>query len=373
MARDFYEILGVTKGASDDEIKKAYRKLAHQHHPDKKGGDEAKFKEINEAYQVLSDKSKRAQYDQFGQTFNQGGFSDGGQPGGGFGGFDFGGFSRQGGTGGFNFEFGGEDLGDIFSDIFGGGFSGGSRRTRKKAGRDIQVDAEISFSEMVRGAKRKINLYKSAVCQHCEGTGGEPGVKQETCPTCKGSGQVRQTVSSFFGTFTQAGVCPQCQGSGKIFKVSCRECGGDGKVKREEEIEINIPAGIQDGQTISIEGGGEAGERGARPGNLFINVHILPHEKFKREGENIISDEKITFSQAVLGDKIDVETIDGPMRMKIPSGTQSGEVFRIRDKGVPHLGKRGQGDQLVKIIVDIPKHLSREQKRLIEELGELDK
>jgi molecular chaperone DnaJ len=373
MASNYYDILGVEKNASDDEIKKAYRKLAHKHHPDKTGGDEAKFKEINSAYQVLSDKQKRSQYDQFGQTFES---AQGGQTGG-FGGFDFSGFQGFGSQGsqgsqGFEFNFGGEDLGDIFSDIFGGS-SGGGRRARRKSGRDIQVDAEISFEEMVRGAKRIISLYRSVACEHCGGTGGEPEEKEENCPTCKGSGQVRQTTSSFFGTFSQVGVCPECQGSGKIYKARCRECGGDGKVKREEKIEINIPAGIQNGQTVSLEGQGEAGDRGARPGNLFINVHVLPHNKFKREGENIISDEKITYSQATLGDKIEVETIDGPMRMKIPSGTQSGEVFRIRDKGVPHLGKRGRGDQLVKIIVEIPKHLSREQKRLIEELGELDK
>jgi len=366
---DYYNILGVSKGASDDEIKKAYRKLAHQHHPDKAGGDEKKFKEINEAYQVLSDKTKRAQYDQFGQTFDQAGRSGGGQ---GFGGFDFSGFQGFGSQGsqGFNFEFGGENMGDIFSDIFGGGFDGG--RSRQRKGQDIQVDIEIDFPEMVKGARRVINLRKSIVCDVCEGTGGEPSAKKETCPTCKGSGQVRKNVRSFFGSFSQVSTCPTCQGKGKAYSEKCHKCGGDGKVKSEETIEIEIPAGIENGQTISLRAQGEAGEYGAPAGDLYVNVHVAPHSKFKREKNNIISEEHITFSQAVLGDKIDVETIGGTIKMKVPAGTQSGEVFRIKDEGVPYLGKRGRGDQLVKIIVQIPKHLSREQKDLIERLQSLD-
>lgn len=366
MAKNYYDILGVSKGATDDEIKKAYRKLAHKYHPDKSGGDEAKFKEINAAYQVLSDKTKRQQYDQFGQTFEQGGF--GGSQGQGFGGFDFSGFQGFGqqGQGGFDFQdFGFED---IFSDIFGGG----RRKSRKKAGRDIQVDAEITFEEMVNGAHRSFSIYKNAVCERCHGTGGEPGAKKETCPTCHGSGQVRKTMQSFFGSFSQVSTCQTCQGAGEIYSEKCRSCGGDGRVKKEETVEIEIPAGIQDGQTLSMEGYGEAGEKGASNGNLYVNIHVVPHSKFKREKNNIISEEHITFSQAVLGDKIFVDTIGGKIKMKVPTGTQSGEVFKIRDEGVPFLDKRGRGDHLVKIIVDVPKHLNREQKELIERLRKME-
>ncbi len=364
---DYYDILGVSRGATDDEIKKAYRKLAHKYHPDKAGGDEKKFKEINSAYQVLSDKTKRQQYDQFGQTFEQGGAGQG------FGGFE--GFSAQGGPAG-GWDFSGFDFGninsqggfeDIFSDIFGGG-----KKRRAKAGRDIQVDAEISFEEMVRGATRNVKLYKTVNCSICGGTGGEPGAKEETCPTCKGSGQVQKITRSFFGSFSQVSTCQTCGGSGKVFSKKCRKCGGDGRVKGEQEIKIEIPAGIEDGQTISLQGQGEAGEIGASSGDLYVNVHVKPHDKFKREGNNIASQETVTFSQAVLGDRISVKTIDGQVTMKVPSGTQSGEIFRIREKGVPNLGKRGRGDHLVKIVVKIPKSVSRSQKDLIEKLKNLD-
>ena len=369
--KNYYDTLGVSKTATDDEIKKAYRKLAHKHHPDKSGGDEAKFKEINAAYQVLSDKAKRQQYDQFGQTFDQGGFQGGqagGQGFGGFEGFDFGGFSAKGGpASGWDFGYIGFD--DIFSNIFGGG---GRRKTRKKAGRDIQVDAEITFEEMVKGSSRNVKIYKNVVCEKCHGTGGEPGAKKETCPTCHGSGQIRKTMQSFLGSFSEVHTCPTCEGAGEIYSEKCKRCGGDGRVKEEQNIEIDIPAGIQHGQTLSLEGQGEAGEKGAPSGDLYVNIHVIPHKKFKREKNNILSEEQITFSQAVLGDKIEVETIDGKLQMKIPAGTQSGEVFKIRDEGVPFLDRRGKGDQLVKIIVKIPKHLNREQKELIERLKEID-
>ena len=367
MANDYYKILGVERGANDDEIKKAYRKLAHKFHPDKSGGDEAKFKEINEAYQVLSDKSKRQQYDQFGQTFEQAQAGGQGQGFGGFEGFDFGGFSAKGGSayGGDFQDFGFED---IFSNIFGGG--GGGRRSRKKAGKDIQADAEISFEEMVRGARRTVDIYKKIVCDRCHGTGGEPGAKKDTCPTCHGSGQVRRTMQSFLGSFSQVSTCPTCQGAGEIYSEKCKKCGGDGRVKEEESIEIEIPAGIQDGQTLSMEGYGEAGEKGAPSGSLYVNIHVSTHSKFKREKNNIISSEHITFPQAVLGDKINVDTIEGRLKMKIPAGTQSGEIFKIKGEGIPSLDRRGRGDHLVKIIVDIPKRLSRKQKELIEKLGE---
>lgn len=358
MAKDYYDILGVNKGASDDEIKKAYRKLAHKHHPDKSGGDAEKFKEINAAYQVLSDKSKRAQYDQFGHSFDQRG---GGQPGGGFGGFDFSGFSQGGGQGFEGFE-------DIFSDIFGGGFGGGGRQTRK-AGRDIQIDTEINFEEMVTGAERETTLRRKTTCDVCRGAGGEPGAKEETCPTCQGAGQVRKAVRSVFGTFSQVATCPTCSGIGKVYSQKCHKCKGEGSVREEQTVKIDIPAGISDGQTISLQGYGEAGELGAPSGDLYVTVHVKAHPKFERKGNNILSEEHIRFTQAVLGDKIEVQTIDGYVKMKIPNGTQSGEIFRIKSQGIPELGRRGyRGDQLVKIIVDVPKKLSGAQKKLMENL-----
>jgi molecular chaperone DnaJ len=365
MAKDYYEILGVIRDASDDEIKKAFRKLAHKYHPDKAGGDEKKFKEINEAYQVLSDKTKRQQYDQFGQTFEQAG------AGGGFEGFDFGDiFGRARQQGGYDFEFGGGGFEDIFSDIFGERF-GRRARAKPRSGSDIQVDIEISFEEMVRGTTRTLNLYKTVICDVCRGSGGEPGSQEETCPTCKGSGQVTRTSRSFFGSFTQVTTCPVCRGKGRVYSKKCRKCGGDGRIKAEEKINVEIPAGIADGQTISLPGKGEAGEQGASSGDLYVNVRVRPHPKFKREGSNIISSEQISYSQAALGDKINVETIDGLVKMKIPAGTQSGEVFRIRDKGIPHMQGRGRRDHLVKIIIKIPKHLSGEEKEIIERLKDL--
>lgn len=368
MASNYYNTLGVDKNASDDDIKKAYRKLAHKHHPDKSGGNSEKFKEINEAYQVLSDKTKRQQYDQFGQTFEQGqrngqgGFS-------GFEGFDFSGFQQGFGGQGSDFSGGFED---IFSDIFGGNFGGGSRRSSAKSGRNIQIDAEITFEEMVSGARRDVSLLRRVKCDACQGSGGEPGAKEEICRTCNGNGQVRQTVRSFFGTIAQTVVCPTCKGVGKTYSKKCHKCDGEGRVKENQNIHIDIPAGISDGQTISLQGQGEAGERGAASGDLYVTVHVKSHQKFQRKGNNILSTEHVSFSQATLGDKINVQTIEGQVNMKIPSGTQSGEIFRIKEKGVPELGRSGRrGDQLVTIIVDIPKNPTREQKRIIEELGKL--
>lgn len=354
MANNYYEILGVSKGASDDEIKKAYRKMAHKHHPDKAGGDEQKFKEINQAYQVLSDKAKRSQYDQFGQTF-EGASGPAGGPTGGwdFSGFDFGNFS-SGGAGGFE---------DIFSDIF-----GGQSRTRRQAGSDIQVDVEISFEEMVKGATREVNLYRNVTCDNCNGAGGEPGEKEETCPTCHGSGQVKKTMRSILGSFAQVSICSNCRGKGKIFSKKCRQCAGDGRVKKQEHIKIEIPAGINNEQAISLRGRGEAGELGAPNGDLYVSVHVRPHDKFTREGDNVISTEHIKFSQAVLGDKIEVATVEENIRMKIPAGTQSGEVFRVKGQGVPHLGRSGRGDHWVKIIVDVPRNISRDQRKVLEKL-----
>jgi len=371
MANNYYDTLGVSKGASDDEIKKAYRKLAHKHHPDKSGGDEAKFKEINEAYQVLSDKSKRLQYDQFGQTFDQAGRSGagGGQ---GFEGFDFSGFgsgfSAQGGPAS-GWEFGGGDFEDIFSSIFSG--SRGGSAMRRKRGKDIQVDVEIDFSEMVSGATRQINLRKSTVCDRCDGTGGEKGSEFKTCATCGGAGRVQKVSRSFFGSFSQVAECPDCHGAGKRVEKKCTKCGGDGRVMADNQLEISIPAGIANGQTLSMQGAGEAGGVGGASGDLYINVHVRAHKEFKREGQDILSSVEIPFSVAALGGETIIETIEGRLTLKIPSGTPSGEKFRIKGKGVPDLHSGSRGNQIVKVIVRIPKRLTREQRRILEELNQL--
>jgi len=366
---DYYKILEVDKNASDEEIKKAYRKLAHKYHPDKATGDEAKFKEINEAYQVLSDKAKRAQYDQFGQTFSGGGMGGQQAGGGGFSGFE--GFSSRGGFDFENVDFGGvggQPSGgweDVFSDMF------GRSGSRQSVGRDIQTDLEITFEEMVSGVKKEIKLYKNVQCDICKGTGGKPGAKEETCRTCQGSGKIRKTVNTILGTVAQEVICSECHGRGKTFAEKCEKCSGEGTVKEEKAILIDIPAGINDGQTISIRGEGEAGKFGAPNGDLFVNIHIRPYQKFVREGDDILSTEEISFSQATLGDKITVETVDDAVSMKIPAGTQSGEIFRIRGKGVPHLRGGGRGNHLVKIKVIIPKRVNRKQKKIIKELKDL--
>jgi len=369
--KDYYNILGVGKDATDDEIKKAYRKLAHKYHPDKSGGDEARFKEVNEAYQVLSDKEKRSQYDQFGQTFeqaqSQGGFS-------GFEGFrDFSSFAE-----GFDFNFGGggqrgrggfSGFEDIFGDIFEqAGFRSGARRGRKARGEDIQVDVEITFSEMAHGAEKELELYKGVKCSVCGGSGVAPGSKKMECPTCKGEGQITSARRTILGTFSQVSVCPECRGEGKIPEKKCAKCGGDGLVREYEKIKIKVPAGIKDGQSIRLENMGESGERGGEAGDLYATVHVEPDSRFEREGDDVRSVSEISFSQAALGDKIAVETVAGEVTLKIPAGTQSGEVFRLRGKGVKHLSHYGYGDHYVRIQVVTPKNLTREEKEIFERL-----
>ncbi|MDP3957659.1 MAG: molecular chaperone DnaJ [bacterium] len=360
---NYYDLLGVSKSASEDEIKKAFRKLAHKHHPDKGGGDEKKFKEINEAYQVLSNKEKRHQYDQFGQTFSGNGGTSGHRQG--SGGFDFSGFSSQGGQG---FDFSGTGFEDIFSDMFGGS---GRSRGRAHSGADIEVDVEISFEEMVRGVKKEIHLRKLSRCSICHGTGGKPGVPEETCRDCQGRGQIQRAVQTIFGAFAQMTVCEHCHGRGKVYREKCTECHGAGRLQKEERVSFEIPAGVSDGQTLSVRGGGAAGEDGAPAGDLFVNIHIRPHLLFKRRGDDIVSQLQVTFAQAALGDKVAVSTIEGNVTMKVPQGTQPGEVFRVRGKGIPHLGHFGRGDHLVTVVLAVPKKLSREEKELIERLGEL--
>lgn len=353
MAKDYYEILGIKKSASDDEIKRAYRRLAHEHHPDKQGGNEAKFKEINEAYQALGDSQKRQQYDQFGSTFEQT-QSQGGR---GFGGFsDFSSFN------GFE-EF---DLGDIFGGIFGGGPAGGRAGQRSGRGQDVAVDMDITLEEAARGVKKEIHLRKNAVCSECGGSGAAKGSSVKTCDNCKGQGQIRQTRGGGMFSFSSVVVCPECHGTGKKPEKKCPKCGGDGVAKESVVLKVDIPSGIDNGETLEISGQGEVGAHGGRAGNLYINIHIPSHKYLKREGINLYYDLPISFTQAALGAKMDVPTLDGSVKLEIPSGIQSGTMISLKGKGI----KRGrqQGDILVVVKVNIPKHLSRRAKELLEQL-----
>lgn len=365
MATDYYKILGVDKNASQEDIKKSFRKLAHQHHPDKEGGNADKFKEINEAYQVLGNEDKRKQYDQFGPAFSN-------NAGGGAGGFNYQDFARaQGGNpfgqgqGGFNFDFGDmEDLGDIFGSFFGGG---GQRQTRHQTkGADLEVELTLDFEEAVFGVEKHIKLRKNVTCDVCNGNGAEPGSKIETCPTCKGSGYVSKMQQTFLGNIRSQSVCPQCQGEGKIYDKKCHKCHGAGVFSSEEEIKVKVPAGIDNGQSLRLSGKGEAQGKGT-PGDLYVRIKVRPNKNFVRKGYNIYSKAQVLVSQAILGDKIQVETVDGPVSLKIPEGTQSHTEFKLKDKGIPHLEGRGRGDHLVEVIVHIPKNLSRQQRKLIEE------
>lgn len=359
MSKDYYKILGVEKNASVDEIKRAYRRLAQQYHPDK-GGDPAKFKEVNEAYQVLSDPQKRSQYDRFGTTFEQaqaqGGFS-------GFEGFrDFSSFAEAfGGNGNVDFE-----------DIFGGLFGGGGR-SRQRRGQNIVIDVEISLEDAYRGAQREASLRRAVVCDQCQGSGGEPGSKMKQCSRCKGKGRIEQRSGGGFFTFSQVITCPECAGAGKKPEKICTKCGGQGSVKESRDITIKIPAGIQDGQTLNIEGQGEAGGRGVPPGDLYVNVHVRPDPRFRRSGEDLYYELPISVVQAILGDKIEVPTMEGWVKLKIPEGVESGAVIRLEGKGMPRLQRRGFGDMMVKVRVKTPKRLSKKAKALLEELkGELE-
>lgn len=373
MAKDFYEILGVSKSATQDEVKKAYRKLAHQYHPDKKGGDEAKFKEINTAYQALGNPEKRKQYDQFGAAYSQPGA---GGPGGGPGGFSWEDFSRAQGDGG---PFGGGqyqqggvefDLGDIFGDLFGFGRRGGGGAGARTHGQgsDIQAEMTIDFKESAFGSDKIIELYKNITCTHCSGNGAEPGTKVETCKTCGGNGKVEQIQRTILGAFRTVGVCPECRGEGKQVSTKCKKCRGNGRVKNSETIKVKVPAGIADGETIRLTAKGEAGERGTPAGDLYITMRVKSDPNFKREDDDIVSSVDISFSQAALGDKISVLTLDGEVSLKIPAGTQSGKLFKLKEKGVMHLRSRGRGDHLVTVNVITPTSLSRKQKKLLEEL-----
>jgi len=360
--RDYYEVLGLSKGATADEIKKAYRKLAKKYHPDMNPGDktaEAKFKEVNEAYEVLSDPDKKAKYDQFGHAGVDPNFAAGG---GGFGGFDFGGFS---------------DLGDIFGSIFGEGFGGTtSRRSNPNApkrGEDLRIALTISFEEAAFGCKKEIEITRNETCSECSGTGAAKGTKPQTCPTCGGSGYVKVSQRTPFGLFSSTHTCDRCGGSGKINKTPCGVCHGSGRTSKRRKIEINIPAGIDDSQTISLRGQGNGGINGGSPGDLFVNVRVRPHAIFERKGNNIYCDVPISFVDAALGGTIEVPTLEGTVSFNIPEGTQTHTTFKLNDKGITALGSRSKGDLFFRVIIETPKNLSAKQKELLRSFAEGDK
>ncbi len=351
--KDYYQILGLQKEASKDEVKKAFRKLAAQYHPDKKTGDEAKFKEISEAYAVLGDEKKKAEYDTYGHAFNGAGGGGGQQ--GGFGGFNWSDFQQAGNGQGFEFDFG-----DIFGDVFGGG---GRQKTAR--GRDISIDIELAFKDSVFGTTRKVLLTKNNTCSECSGSGAKTGTEMTSCTTCNGNGRIRETRQSVMGSFQTVRECNECNGTGKVPKEKCGHCAGAGVRRTEEEIEIKIPAGIQNGEMIRMTGRGEA-VQGGTPGDLYVKIHVKKHDTITRDGATLYTNLHIKLSDALLGNTYQVETLDGDVAIKIPAGVKHGELLRIKNKGVQQGNSRG--DFMVKIAIDIPQKLSRQAKKLIEEL-----
>jgi molecular chaperone DnaJ len=356
--RDYYEVLGVTKNASADEIKKAFRKAAVKHHPDKEGGDETKFKEINEAYEVLKDQQKRQRYDQFGHA------GVGGASGGGAGGNPFEGFGGFGGQN-INFDFGEGGLGDIFGQFFNNGQQ--SQRGPRR-GRDIETSVTLSFEQAIFGAEHSMDLDMEDECSHCKGSTVEPGHSMKTCPVCNGAGQQTRVMNTIFGQMQQAVMCETCKGRGKVPEKVCTVCHGKGTERRKQTITVKIPAGIDDGSTIRLKERGEAVGDGAR-GDLYVHVRVKAHRKFTREGDIILSEEHISMIDASLGTEIDVETVDGSVRMKIPAGTQSGTDFKLSKHGVPHLRTETRGPHIVSVIVDTPTKLSKKQRELLEQFN----
>lgn len=364
MAQDFYSTLGISKTATPEEIKKAYRRLAHEHHPDKGQGDADKFKQINEAYQVLSDPDKRANYDRFGQNFNQAGGGRGGfNNAGGFGGFDFGDFAQnftQAGQGGF------DDAFDIFSDIFGGG----QQRASRTRGIDLEMSLNLTFDEAVFGTEKELTLEKKDACAHCKASGAEPGSKISTCQKCHGTGQIRTTRRTILGNMASVATCDTCRGTGKVPETPCRECQGTGQLRQTKTIKVKIPAGVDDGSRLRIAGEGEIGYRGSNPGDLYLQLRVKNHKTLKRENENIYSEIPVSFYQAALGTSAKVETIDGQVDLKIPAGTQSGKVLRIKGRGVPIVNSSSRGDHFVTVHVVTPTKLTKKEKELFKKLAE---
>lgn len=353
MAKDYYAILGLDKNANEEEIKKAFRKLALQYHPDRNPGDKAaeeKFKEMNEAYQVLSDSDKRTQYDQFGTAdFN------------GQGGFDFGGFQDLGG------------FGDIFETIFGGGFGGfsNSRSNGPQRGADLQYTLNLTFEEAAFGVAKEIEISRNEECKKCNGTGAKPGTRPIPCDKCGGAGQIKIQRRTGFGNFVTVTTCDKCGGKGDIIKETCIECHGSGKVRRRRKITIKVPAGVDTGNTIPLRGEGEPGAKGGDHGDLYININVLSHKLFKRDGIDVICEIPISFQQATLGAEIDVPTIDGLMKYAIPEGTQGGTIFKIKGKGIPRIRGYGRGDEIIRVIVEVPKKLNEKQKEMLRQFAEI--
>lgn len=356
--KNYYDVLGVQKSASKDEIKKAFYKLAAKYHPDKKGGDEAKFKEVNEAYQILSDDKKRKEYDTYGQTFN-----GQGPQGGGFGGF--GGFNAS-DFGDMQFDFG--DLGDIFGEMFGGGFSGGS--ARQKRGRDISLELDIPFTEAIFGTERNVLISKVSSCDTCTGTGAKPGTKKKTCTTCNGQGKVHDVKRTFMGNFQTVSACSACQGTGQIPEEKCGSCKGAGVLNKREEVKIAVPAGIANGEMMRMGGMGEAVYQGTS-GDLYVKINVAPHKLWKRDGNDLIITHDIKLTDALLGVSHTVDGLDGAITFDIAPGASTGEIMRVKGRGVPHLHEKNKrGDVLVKLHIVMPKKLSKKAEAFIEGLRE---
>lgn len=351
--RDYYEVLGVGKSASADELKKAYRKKAIESHPDR-GGDEAAFKEVNEAYEVLKDSSKRQRYDQFGHAGVGSSAASDGNP--------FAGFGGQPGGQEFNFDFGDLGLGDILGSFFGG--NTGGRQSRQSRGRDVETAIEISFEEGIFGTQVDLSLNLEDTCNHCKGTTVEPGYELKNCDECKGSGQVGRVTRTIFGNIQQSTTCPKCAGKGKMPEKQCSVCGGKGTQKKHQTIKLKVPAGIDDGATIRLREQGEAIANGPK-GDLYVNIRVKPHKKFTREGNLVLSEEHISMTDAALGTEVEVETVDGPVKMKIPIGTQSGTDFKLSGHGVPNINGGSRGAHIVTVAVDTPTKLSTKQKQLL--------
>ncbi len=349
MNKDYYKILGVSRDATQEEIKKAYRKLAHEHHPDKNNdSDEATFKEINEAYQVLGNPEKRSHYDRFGSAF-EGGPSN------------WGGFS--GGTPNWDIN-----LDEIFGDFF-SGFSGGGRAQQVQRGRNIVIDLELTLEESFRGAIKEVDLKKFVKCSRCKGDGAELGSKKIKCDNCGGSGEVRQTQKVMFGVFSQVQICPTCGGAGEYPEKPCKDCGGEGRIKDIEKISIPVPAGVRSGSAIKINGKGEEGPKGGVPGDLIVKIFVKEHPYLERKGSDLLSEIEISFPQAVFGDKLKVETIEDLTELEVPAGIQSGSELRLRGMGMP-IGSGKRGDQIIKVNVKTPKKISRKAKKIIKDLEE---
>ena len=353
--RDYYEVLGISKGASEDEIKKAYKKMARKYHPDLNPDNkeaEEKFKEVNEAYEVLSDPDKKARYDQYGHAGVDPNFGAGA-------GFDG------------SFDFG--DLGDIFGNFFGGGFGGGGRRTNPNApqrGESIRLSLTISFEEAAFGCEKEITVERMEQCGTCSGSGCAAGTTPEVCPDCHGTGQVQVRRQTPMGVFATSSPCGRCGGKGKIIHQPCPDCRGTGAVRKRKTIKASVPAGIDNGQTISIRGQGHAGKNGGPAGDLLITITVRPHELFRREGTSVLCEAPITFAQAVLGAELEIPTIDGKVKYTLPEGTQSGTTFRLKGKGIPSINGRGRGDQYVTVYIETPRNLNKEQKEALKKFAE---